>query len=259
YATTIFAFGQTGSGKTFTITGPEKEIHPMDSGIIPRALKFLFENLPKGGNVKKVSVKVAYLEIYNEQVHDLLNSTSNALSVRWTAERGFYVENLLVIECESLDDCISILEEGLRNRTTRSHKMNEYSSRSHSIMTVYLETELVENEETVVTQGKLSFVDLAGSEKVKESMTSGEVFAEALNINKSLLTLGNCISALSDARKRGGHVPYRDSKLTKLLADSLGGTGMALMFACVAPSVANIHETLKTLRYANRAKHIRNR
>ncbi|KAI9208466.1 P-loop containing nucleoside triphosphate hydrolase protein [Polychytrium aggregatum] len=275
YAVTVFAFGQTGSGKTFTITGAEEELAPLPSqsegwfseqaGIVPRSLRFLFEEIANRTMSESASseffVNAAYLEIYNEQVQDLLNPGTPPLPVRWSQDKGFYVENLLVVECEILDDCMAVLEEGLRNRTTGSHKLNERSSRSHSIMTIYIDSETVdpEDDSRLRKHGKISFVDLAGSEKVKESKASGETLTETLSINKSLLTLGNCISALSNASRRKTHIPYRDSKLTKLLSDSLGGHGLALMIACISPAKLNFQETLKTLRYANRAKRIRNK
>ncbi|KAJ3140881.1 Kinesin- protein 12 [Physocladia obscura] len=290
YAATIFAFGQTGSGKTFTITGPELgwNEHPDRLGIIPRALQLLFQELdtlrsssspsPSRDQTEttntKFTVHATYLEIYNELVQDLLSPLSSptvaasSLPVRWTAEKGFYVENAICVECMDLDDCMAVLEEGLRNRTTGAHRLNEYSSRSHSIMTVYVEScndasidscDVSQQQSRVLKTGKISFVDLAGSERVRESRAKGDTLTETMSINKSLLTLGNCISALSDPKKRAGHIPYRDSNLTKLLSDSLGGSGLALMIACISPSAVNLQESLKTLRYAARARRIRNR
>ncbi|KAJ3187118.1 Kinesin- protein 12 [Gaertneriomyces sp. JEL0708] len=179
-----------------------------------------------------------------------------------------------------MEDCVAVIQEGLRNRATRAHALNEYSSRSHSIFTVYLDSKDVEgpqSQDRYIKYGKISFVDLAGSERVNESKATGKALDETSNINKSLLTLGeifsanlsvstyqqdalgNCISALSDRRTRGGHIPFRDSKLTQLLADSLGGSGIAMMIACIAPSLRSLGETYKTLRYAARARKIRNR
>ncbi|KNC98298.1 uncharacterized protein SPPG_06694 [Spizellomyces punctatus DAOM BR117] len=262
YATTVFAFGQTGSGKSFTMTGPPGAEMDLDrSGIILRALQFLFAQISARPDIT-YTVRAAYLEIYNEHVHDLLSpSTASSLTVRYSASRGFYVENLLVLECHALGDCVAVLQEGLRNRTTRAHQLNEYSSRSHAMMTLYIDSERADPEGGLPLRqhGKISFVDLAGSEKVKESKTTGDMLTETFNINKSLLTLGNCISALSDPRKRNGHIPYRDSNLTRLLADSLGGSGLALMIACISSSPHHSNETLKTLRYAQRAKRIQNR
>jgi hypothetical protein len=264
YATTIFAFGQTGSGKTFTITGPtETSPNPETVGIVPRALSHLFEEMKKqkaSGKFSDIRIQASYLEIYNENVLDLLNPQNTSLPVRWSQERGFFVENLLIVDCDSLDDCLAVLEEGLRNRTTGAHASNEHSSRSHSVMTIYLEIQgYSQTEDMQHRYGKISFIDLAGSEKVKETKSTLYTFNEALSINKSLLTLGKCISTLADPRTRTGHVPFRDSKLTKLLADSLGGRGSALMIACVSPSYNNLHETLKTLRYAMQARKIQNR
>ncbi|KAJ3235154.1 Kinesin- protein 12 [Chytriomyces hyalinus] len=278
YAATVFAFGQTGSGKTFTITGPEVgwNMYPERLGIIPRAIEFLFQqitmrsststnnNAHNGAGPPKFKVRATYLEIYNEMVQDLLSplaSSTASLPVRWTAEKGFYVEHAITVDCEDLDDCIAVLEEGLKNRRTGAHRLNECSSRSHSIMTLYVENSSVDGEDggPVVTNGKISFVDLAGSERVRESQAQGETLTETMSINKSLLTLGNCISALADPKKRNGHIPYRDSNLTRLLSDSLGGHGLALMIACISPSTVNLQESLKTLRYAARARKIRNR
>jgi hypothetical protein len=141
-----------------------------------------------------------------------------------------------------------------------SHDVNEHSSRSHSILTIYLEIQGFDEEKNPQHRyGKINFVDLAGSEKVKESKTTLDTFAEALSINKSLLTLGKCITALSDPKKRSGHIPFRDSKLTKILADSLSGRGLTLMIACISPAFQNLNETLKTVRYAMQARRIQTR
>jgi hypothetical protein len=168
YATTIFAFGQTGSGKTFTITGPtETSPSPETVGIIPRALSHLFEELVKqkaSGKFSDIRVQASYLEIYNENVLDLLNPQNTSLPVRWSQERGFFVENLLIVDCDSLDDCLAVLEEGLRNRTTGAHASNEHSSRSHSVMTIYLEIQgYGQSEDMRHRYGKISFIDLAGN------------------------------------------------------------------------------------------------
>lgn len=157
-----------------------------------------------------------------------------------------------------------LLVTGLRNRKVASHNLNEHSSRSHSIMTVSIESETVDpdDQRLIRKSGKISFVDLAGSEKIKESKVAGQILTETFNINKSLLTLGICISALAEMKRKKlttQHVPYRDSKLTMLLSDTLGGNGVALMIACISPNGLNLNETLSTLRYASRAKHIQNK
>ncbi|KAM7310663.1 kinesin-like protein KIF12 [Ixodes scapularis] len=149
---------------------------------------------------------------------------------------------------------------GRKNRQVRSHEMNEHSSRSHTILSISLASEIQDPDDPntyIRRQGKLSLVDLAGSEKTKKTKSKGNTLTEANNINKSLLVLGNCISCLADPKKRSGHIPYRDSTLTKLLADSLGGNGMALIVACVSPSASNAPETINTLRYASRAKRVK--
>ena len=170
---------------------------------------------------------------------DLLNPRDAALAVRYKEGKGFYVENLFVVQCETLEDVLAVLSEGIKNRRKAAHAMNEHSSRSHSIFTLYIDSELQDSTDfhLITKNGKISFVDLAGSERVKETKSEGETLVETGNINKSLLTLGNCISALADPKKKSGHIPYRDSKLTRLLADSLGGSGLALMVTiCSQPS-----------------------
>ncbi|XP_032780386.2 kinesin-like protein KIF12 [Daphnia magna] len=271
YSTTIFCYGQTGSGKTHTLTGPphlfQDKPNPFseEHGLIYRAFVHLFDRLKE--NTKSdctYIIKASFLEIYNEKVIDLLNLSTfkKPLQVRWSrASGGFYVENLFTVECEEFDDLLAVLEEGMRNRAVGSHGMNDYSSRSHTILTVHVISELQASEEGVYLSrhGKINFVDLAGSEMTKKTNSQGKTLEEANNINKSLMVLGYCISQLSDPRKRNGHIPYRDSKLTQLLSDSLAGNGITLMVACVSPARSNLSETLNTLRYAARAKHIRNK
>nr|XP_006816819.1 PREDICTED: kinesin-like protein KIF12-like [Saccoglossus kowalevskii] len=266
YASTAFAYGQTGSGKTYTITGPfnlNENPNPELYGMIQRSFEYLFMNLQKNTDKAGITytLSASYLEIYNEQVKDLLNpSQRDNLLVRWSKTKGFYVENLFLVECETIDDMLAVLEEGLSYRQTGSNNINEHSSRSHSMLTIFIDSEVVNDDTLYITkQGKLSFVDLAGSEKIKELGNTGDLLSETTNINKSLLTLGNCISSLSDPKKKNGYIPYRDSKLTKLLADSLGGNGVTLMIACVSPSTYSVSESMNTIRYANRAKKIKNK
>ncbi|XP_062588016.1 kinesin-like protein KIF12 isoform X3 [Saccostrea cucullata] len=265
YACTALAFGQTGSGKTHTMTGPPQQFeggkHPDPDmvGLMQRSFAYLLKQA-EGVSGNKV-IRASYLEIYNEQVIDLLNPNQKRyLMVRWSKNKGFYVENLFVAECECVDDLMAVLEEGMRNRQTGSHGLNEFSSRSHSMLTLTIDTEQQDPDDEnlyLTKRGKLTFVDLAGSEKVKDSESSDQMLKESNNINRSLLVLGNCISSLGDPKRRQGHIPYRDSKLTKLLADSLGGNGVTLMIACVTPSSHHVHETINTLRYASRAKKIK--
>jgi kinesin family protein 12 len=192
----------------------------------------------------------------------LINPNSGRkLEVRGSQEEGFFVDNLFATYIETMDEILTILSEGEQNRATATHLLNEHSSRSHAILTIQIENELQNSQdpkEQITKLGKLIFVDLAGSEKVKVTHSKGKQLVETNNINKSLLVLGTCISALSDPNRRDGHIPYRDSKLTKLLSESLGGTGITLMIACVSPAVSCENETLNTLRYANRAQNIEN-
>ncbi|XP_076263312.1 kinesin-like protein at 54D isoform X1 [Rhynchophorus ferrugineus] len=263
---TCFCYGQTGSGKTHTLTGPpglfglKTAPYSDKHGLIFRSFMYLFQQLQEQPD-KHFVLKASYLEIYNEKVIDLLNpgTARKPLAVRWSKKaRGFFVENLFTVDCEELDDLIAVLEEGLRNRSIGRHNMNEYSSRSHTILTVHITSEQpAENGVFISRTGKINFVDLAGSEMTKKTQSEGKTLEEANNINKSLMVLGYCISSLSDSRKRTNHIPYRDSKLTKLLADSLAGNGVTLMIACISPAKSNLCETLNTLRYAARAKKIR--
>ncbi|XP_076183889.1 kinesin-like protein KIF12 isoform X2 [Ptiloglossa arizonensis] len=262
---TAFCYGQTGSGKTHTLTGPPEMFEEMkhyseNNGLVFRSFVYLFKLLQERQQCNFV-LKASFLEIYNEKVIDLLNpgTSRKPLMVRWSKKtRGFFVENLFTVECEELDDLLAVLEEGMRNRSVGAHNMNEQSSRSHSILTVNITSEQqMDNSVFISKQGKINFVDLAGSEMTKKTQSEGKTLEEANNINKSLMVLGYCISSLSDGKRKGGHIPYRDSKLTKLLADSLAGNGVTLMIACVSPARSNASETLNTLRYAARVKKIR--
>lgn len=271
YACTAFAFGQTGSGKTHTISG-----HPLrdgatipegHEGLLPRSISYMFDKKRKLSD-RTITFAASYIEIYKEQVIDLLRPSNKPLAVRWKSDKGFHVEKLLVLECNTEDDLQAVLEEGLSRRRTASHEMNERSSRSHSILTVYVQSTLRGSDDEALSAvydndipiyGSINFVDLAGSERVKSTKAEGETLAESNTINKSLLALGNCISALSDPKKRNGYIPYRDSVLTMLLKDSLGGTSRALMIACVSPTVDSAQESSTTLRYASRAKRIQNK
>ncbi|XP_030877149.1 kinesin-like protein KIF12 isoform X2 [Leptonychotes weddellii] len=269
-----------------------------------------------------VTLRASYLEIYNEQVRDLLSVGSpRPLPVRWSKTRGFYVEQLRVVEFESLGALMELLQMGLSRRRSSAHTLNQASSRSHALLTLYISRQTVSvptwgrswpratqqgsasgcgkrlgHAPEVIVEivgfvtlvgmappespsspdppapqmppgapgeppvgGKLCFVDLAGSEKVAATGSRGELMLEANSINRSLLALGHCISLLLDPQRKQSHIPFRDSKLTKLLADSLGGRGVTLMVACVSPSAQCLPETLSTLRYASRAQRVTTR
>ncbi|XP_049567052.1 kinesin-like protein KIF12 isoform X2 [Orcinus orca] len=262
FSCTVFAFGQTGSGKTYTLTGPPPQgegvpVPPSLAGITQRTFAWLLDRVQHLG--APVTLHASYLEIYNEQVRDLLSlGAPRPLPVRWNKTRGFYVEHLRVVEFGSLGALMELLQMGLSRRRSSAHTMNQASSRSHALLTLYISHQTMPPVDPgePPAGGKLCFVDLAGSEKVAATGSRGELMTEANSINRSLLALGHCISLLLDPQRKQNHIPFRDSKLTKLLADSLGGRGVTLMVACVSPSAQCLPETLSTLRYASRAQRI---
>ncbi|XP_041639205.1 kinesin-like protein KIF17 [Cheilinus undulatus] len=256
YNGTIFAYGQTGSGKSFTMQGVSEPA--AQRGVIPRAFEHIFESIQCAENTKFL-VRASYLEIYNEEIRDLLGSdTKQRLELKEHPERGVYVRDLSMHTVHSVGECERIIEQGWRNRAVGYTLMNKDSSRSHSIFTIHLEicsTDAAGQDH--LRAGKLNLVDLAGSERQSKTGATGERLREATKINLSLSALGNVISALVDGRSK--YIPYRDSKLTRLLQDSLGGNTRTLMIACLSPADNNYEESLSTLRYANRAKSIQNR
>ncbi|XP_059111862.1 kinesin-like protein KIF12 isoform X2 [Peromyscus eremicus] len=268
FSCTVFTFGQTGSGKTYTLTGPPPQgegvsVPPSLVGIMQRTFAWLLDRVQHLG--VPVTLRASYLEIYNEQVRDLLSRGSpRPLPVRWNKARGFYVEQLRMVEFASLEALMELLQMGLKRRQSSSHTLNQASSRSHALFTLYVSRPTTQQVPAVdagesPVGGKLCFVDLAGSEKVATTGSRGQLMLEANSINRSLLALGHCISLLLDPQRRQSHIPFRDSKLTKLLADSLGGRGVTLMVACVSPSAQCLPETLSTLRYASRAQRVTTR
>ncbi|XP_028279012.1 kinesin-like protein KIF11 [Parambassis ranga] len=266
YNCTVFAYGQTGTGKTFTMEGersPDEQFtweeDPL-AGIIPRTLHQIFEKLSENGT--EFSVKVSLLEIYNEELFDLLSPTEDVnerlqLFDDPRNKRGVVVKGLEEVTVHNKDEVYLILERGAAKRKTASTLMNAYSSRSHSVfsVTIHMKEITMEGEE-LVKIGKLNLVDLAGSENIGRSGAVDKRAREAGNINQSLLTLGRVITALVEKRP---HVPYRESKLTRILQDSLGGRTKTSIIATVSPSSSNLEETLSTLDYASRAKNIMNK
>ena len=263
YSVTIFAYGQTGSGKTYTIMGRDDAINEKVlsnnkySGIMPKSINYIWSTVST--KQQKFYIKVSFLEIYNEQINDLLNPSNSNLQIRWDQKQGFFVEGLLVIECKKPQDIVEIILQGTKNRKKGSHDLNKDSSRSHTILTVYLISEFQSGGESYKKYGKISFVDLAGSERLKETHSKGGMVKETGNINKSLFVLGKVISSLTDKKSTNQHIPYRDSKLTMLLMDSIGGTAKTLMIACVSPSSVYSDETMSTLNYASRTMNIKNK
>ena len=257
YNGTIFAYGQTGTGKTFTMEG-DRSVAEL-KGIIPNSFAHIFGHIAKSGDDKNFLVRVSYLEIYNEEVQDLLGKDQQArLEVKERPDVGVYVKDLSTAIVNNADDMDKIMTLGNKNRSVGATMMNAHSSRSHAIFTTTIEcAEKGADKQTMFRVGKLHLVDLAGSERQSKTGASGQRLKEATKINLSLSTLGNVISALVDGKST--HVPYRNSKLTRLLQDSLGGNSKTLMFANVGPADYNYDETISTLRYANRAKSIKNK
>jgi hypothetical protein len=261
YNGTIFAYGQTGTGKTHTMEGRTdvKE----GRGIIPNAFETIFADIDAGdGTNKNFLVRASYLEIYNEDVRDLLGKDQKKpCQLKEHPDTGVYVKDLTTFVVKSVEEIEKVLAVGKKNRSVGATAMNADSSRSHSIFTITIETSEVEegaaDEDARIRVGKLNLVDLAGSERQGKTGSTGDRLKEATKINLSLSTLGNVISSLVDGKST--HVPYRDSKLTRLLEDSLGGNTKTVMVANIGPADYNFEETMSTLRYANRAKNIKNK
>ncbi|KAI9796996.1 MAG: hypothetical protein M1825_006275 [Sarcosagium campestre] len=265
YHTCIFAYGQTGSGKSYTMMGT-----PEQPGLIPRTCEDLFQRINANESMNTTySVRVSYFEVYNEHVRDLLVPRSDPpyyLKIRESPTEGPYVKDLTDVPVKNFDELMRHMRTGDHSRTTASTKMNDTSSRSHAVFTINLKQihQDMETDETTERMARIRLVDLAGSERAKSTEATGQRLREGSNINKSLTTLGRVIAALAaDPRQsRAGRkvrevVPFRDSILTWLLKDSLGGNSKTAMIACIAPS--DYDETLSTLRYADQAKHIRTR
>ncbi|XP_028816320.1 kinesin-like protein KIF13B isoform X3 [Denticeps clupeoides] len=261
YNACIFAYGQTGSGKSYTMMGSVDQ-----PGLIPRLCSSLFERVVKEQREEEsFTVEVSYMEIYNEKVRDLLDpkGSRQALRVREHKVLGPYVDGLSRLAVTSYKDIESLMSEGNKSRTVAATNMNEESSRSHAVFNIILTHTLKDLQSGTSGEkvSKLSLVDLAGSERAAKTGAAGERLKEGSNINKSLTTLGLVISALADqgaGKNKSKFVPYRDSVLTWLLKDSLGGNSRTAMVATVSPAADNYDETLSTLRYADRAKSIVN-
>uniref|UniRef100_A0A8C2GV72 Kinesin-like protein n=1 Tax=Cyprinus carpio TaxID=7962 RepID=A0A8C2GV72_CYPCA len=252
YNGTIFAYGQTSSGKTYTMEG---KLHDPDGrGIIPRIAEDIFNHIYTMDENLEFHIKVSYFEIYMDKIRDLLDVSKTNLSVHEDKNRVPYVKGCTERFVSSPEEVMDVIDEGKANRHVAVTNMNEHSSRSHSIFLINIKQEHVETEQKLC--GKLYLVDLAGSEKVSKTGAEGAVLDEAKNINKSLSALGNVISALAEGTKT--HVPYRDSKMTRILQDSLGGNCRTTMFICCSPSAFNDAETKSTLMFGQRAKTIKN-
>lgn len=277
YNATVFAYGQTGSGKTYTIGGTDSAgLLEEEYGIILRAVKQLFQIMEENKHKTDYIITVSYIEIYLEELKDLLDmeTSSKDIHVREDEKGNTVIVGATEQPVTTADEVMSCLDTGSAGRQVGTTNMNEHSSRSHTIFTLYIEQKpLIEEEldsekKSSVAPGmdysdykyaKFHFVDLAGSERAHRTGNVGERFKESVYINSGLLALGNVISALADAKKKVVHVPYRDSKVTRLLKDSLGGNSRTLMVTCLSPCAADFAENLNSLKYATRARNIRNK
>ncbi|XP_068530698.1 kinesin-like protein KIF15 [Anas acuta] len=266
YNGTIFAYGQTGSGKTFTMMGPSDSDNFTHSlrGVIPRSFEYLFflieREKEKAGSGKSFLCKCSFIEIYNEQIFDLLDSASAGLFLREHIKKGVFVDGAVEQVLSSAAEAYQVLTMGWRNRRVASTSMNRESSRSHAVFTITVESMEKNNEVVNIRSSLLNLVDLAGSERQKDTHTEGLRLKEAGNINRSLSCLGQVITALVDVGNgKQRHICYRDSKLTFLLRDSLGGNAKTCIIANVHPGSRCFGETLSTLNFAQRAKLIKNK
>ncbi|XP_031714594.1 kinesin-like protein KIF21A isoform X5 [Anarrhichthys ocellatus] len=292
YNATVFAYGQTGSGKTYTMgTGFDVNFVEEELGIIPRAVHHLYRGIEQrqqaaqeqGLPAPEFKINAQFLELYNEEVLDLFDSTRDTkqkshIKIHEDATGGIYTVGVTTRTVSSEAEMMQCLKLGALSRTTASTQMNVQSSRSHAIFTIHLcqvricasdnqegeSDNRVSNGNSEIDEyetltAKFHFVDLAGSERLKRTGATGDRAKEGISINCGLLALGNVISALGDRSKRSSHVPYRDSKLTRLLQDSLGGNSQTVMIACISPSDRDFMETLNSLKYANRARNIKNK
>ncbi|XP_035508033.1 kinesin-like protein kif7 isoform X2 [Morone saxatilis] len=265
---TVFAYGQTGSGKTYTIGEANIcSFRDEEQGIIPRAVADVFKLLDEN-DLADFSVRVSYLEVYKEEFKDLLEVETASKDINIREDKGNIVLcGVKECEVEGLDEVLSLLESGNTARHTGATQMNPNSSRSHTIFTLYMDQRRGSSRlyGTATSSGpqmlssKFHFVDLAGSERILRTGNTGERLKESIQINSGLLALGNVIGALGDPKRKGSHIPYRDSKITRILKDSLGGNSKTLMIACISPSSSDFDESLNTLNYASRARNIQNR
>ena len=252
YNTTIFAYGQTGSGKTHTMMGESSP--KSEAGIIPRFVDAIFERIDQADVDQEFTVKLAYVEIYNEKIKDLLNPDLDNLRIR-EGNSGVWIEDVTEQYVGDVEGVLDVMAQGTANRAIATTNVNEASSRSHSVFILTLGQRNRKNGQK--KGAKLFLVDLAGSEKVRKTGASGQTMTEAQHINRSLSALGNVINKLCTGSKQ--HIPYRDSKLTRLLSDALGGNSKTCLVVTCTPSGYNVEETVSTLRFGTRAKAIKNK
>ncbi|KAI9142686.1 P-loop containing nucleoside triphosphate hydrolase protein [Paraphysoderma sedebokerense] len=246
---TIFAYGQTSSGKTFTMNGSNRE-----PGVIPLAISDIFNSISQD-ETHEYLLRISYCEIYNEVIRDLVNPDNFNLKIHEDVTRGVFVGNLTELVITDIDDIFTAIENGEKNRHVGETNMNERSSRSHTILTMVSKRPSYSG---AVRSSKLNLVDLAGSERVGLTGAEGIRLKEGGHINKSLLTLGTVIARLSEGGD-GRHIPYRDSKLTRILQPSLGGNARTAIICTITPASNHLDDTLSTLKFASRAKTVKNK
>lgn len=250
---TIFAYGATGSGKTYTMVGTQE-----DPGLMVLSLNTIFDLIKGGNNSADFEVACSYLEVYNEVIYDLLERCSGHLELREDPEHGIIVVGLRSVKVLSTDKILELLHLGNSRRKTESTEANGTSSRSHAVLEITVKGKQRNKYKNQVIHGKLALVDLAGSERASETNNGGQKLRDGANINRSLLALANCINALGKQQKKGlAYVPYRNSKLTRILKDGLSGNSQTVMIATVTPVDNQYHNTVNTLKYADRAKEIK--
>ncbi|PWA99413.1 P-loop containing nucleoside triphosphate hydrolases superfamily protein [Artemisia annua] len=250
---TVFAYGSTGSGKTYTMVGTES-----DPGLMVLSLNTVFDFIKNDKSSDEFEVTCSYLEVYNEVIYDLLEKSSGHLELREDPEQGIIVAGLRCIKVNSADKIVELLKVGNSRRKTDSTDANETSSRSHAVLEITVLRKQKRKYRSQVIRGKLALVDLAGSERASETNNGGQKLRDGANINRSLLALANCINALGKQHKRGlAYVPYRNSKLTRILKVGLSGNSQTVMIATISPADNQYHHTVNTLKYADRAKEIK--
>ena len=250
---TIFAYGQTSSGKTHTMQGPD--ISDVENqGIIPRMVRTIFNRIETASENIEFTVKISMSEIYNERIKDLMDPSKDNLKIHEEKGKGVYIQDITEIYCSDEQEIYALMKSGNANRAVVATQMNDVSSRSHALFVLTITMD--NKDDGSCKTGKLFLVDLAGSEKISKTGAAGQVLEEAKNINKSLTTLGKVIVALTD--KKVSHIPYRESKLTRILSESLGGNSRTLLIITCSPHPYNDAETLSTLRFGARARNIKN-
>uniref|UniRef100_A0A670Y5G2 Kinesin-like protein n=1 Tax=Pseudonaja textilis TaxID=8673 RepID=A0A670Y5G2_PSETE len=252
YNCTVLAYGATGAGKTHTMLGS-----PEDPGVMYLSMVELYNSIDRIKEEKHCAIAVSYLEVYNEQIRDLLVN-SGPLAVREDPQKGVFVHGLTLHQPKSADEILQMLDYGNKNRTQHPTDVNASSSRSHAVFQIYLrQQDKTASISQNVRVAKMCLIDLAGSERASATKSKGTILREGANINRSLLALGNVINALADPKRKNQHIPYRNSKLTRLLKDSLGGNCRTIIIAAISPSSLFFDDTYNTLKYANRAKDIK--